>query len=736
MIPAPEIAVKPGSGADDLATTPPRRIDSQGMMNDALASVLTALLHPDRAPQPFRELQAVLAVEASNDGQEEILRSLNAAFLLSLCDDTHPHRQAARKHLEELRSDHRWEPTASFYLEAGEQMRTELTQAAGVAGQGPSPRGALEELARWVDQVTHVSQESRKAQKSSEASPADLAEKMWAAFCPEASGIRGQEAAQADSLRARRKVTIERAVPDPIQSPEREILFTSNVLLTVPFTGPSIDELPLPENPRKAVQAAAAEPQRFWYDHPIPIGVEPDKNEILYGLRGLDEAVADDKRRGALPGNAKLRVALSVSSTHAGLQAAALPYLRGEIERHGELAHLEIFAFTERATGRLVTEVLAPAAEHYLKEPEARALLSVLGVEGMYSRHYNFLKALSALWSVLIDPEVRATFKFDLDQVFPSDELLKETGRSAFDHLRTSLWGASGIDSRGDRVELGMIAGTLVNQRDISNSIFTPDARFPNRAPTPDEYFFLSALPQALSTEAEMTARYDTPELDGQRNCLQRVHVTGGTTGVRVDSLRRHRPFAPSFIGRAEDQAYLLAHFAGPEPRLAYLHLSGLVMRHDKESFAEEAMAAAQISKWVGDCERILCFSAYARLLEEGTARLKDRVDPFTGCFISRLPATVVCLRFAFRAAHLFATGASKNAAELISNGAERLRPALQLTARPDTTLASQLARERRGWALYYDTLEKLEDALRDGDPLATELREKAMQIVAECRIS
>ena len=696
-------------------------------MNDMLASVLTTLLHPERAPEPFRELQTILAVESSDDSEEEILRSLNAAFLLSLCDDTHPHRQAAQKHLEELRATHRWKSTASFYLEAGEQMRTELAE---VAERGSSLHSALEELARWIDQ------ESQESRASSEASPIALAEKMWAAFCPEAGRIRGLESARVESLRARRKVTIEAAASDPIRQPEQEILFTSNVLLTVPFGNASIDKLPLPDNLRKAIQAAAAEPQRFWYDHPIPVGVEPDKNEILYGLRGLDEAVAADIDRGTLPENARLCVVLSVSSTHAGLQRAALPYLRNEIERWGHFSHLEIFAFTEGDAERLVTEVLAPAAGHYLMEKDASAGLSVLGVEGPYSRHFNFLKAIAAFWSVMVDSGVRATFKFDLDQVFPSDELLKETGRSALDHLRTSLWGASGRDSDGEAVELGMIAGALVNQKDIPDSIFTPDIRFPDRAPAPDEYFFFSSLPQALSTEAEMMARYDPPELDGERTCLQRVHVTGGVTGIRVDSLRRHRPFVPSFIGRAEDQAYLLAQFAGSEPRLGYAHQSGLIMRHDKEAFAEEAMEAAKISKWVGDCERILYFSAYARLLDEDASRLKQRVDPFTGCFISRLPASVACLRFAFRAAHLFATGSRRDAAELIGNGAKRLRRALERTAQPDGPLAEQLAGERRGWALYYDTLDRLEQALREGDPVATELREKALRIVNECRLS
>ena len=61
----------------------------------------------------------------------------------------------------------------------------------------------------------------------------------------------------------------------------------------------------------------------------------------------------------------------------------------------------------------------------------------------------------------MIDDRIRATFKIDLDQVFPQDELVSETGKSAFEHFKTDLWGAWGVDSSGNHVELGMIAGSF-----------------------------------------------------------------------------------------------------------------------------------------------------------------------------------------------------------------------------------------------------------------------------------
>ncbi len=123
---------------------------------------------------------------------------------------------------------------------------------------------------------------------------------------------------------------------------------------------------------------------------------------------------------------------------------------------------------------------------------------------------------------------------------------------------------------------------------------------------------FFSALPQAISTRAEMMERYDGPAIDGVGRALERIHVTGGTNGIRVDALRRHRPFTPTFVGRAEDQAYILSTLGRPGPRLAYAHAAGLIMRHDKDAFAGEAIAAAHVGKLIGDDVRILVFSAYA----------------------------------------------------------------------------------------------------------------------------
>jgi hypothetical protein len=74
---------------------------------------------------------------------------------------------------------------------------------------------------------------------------------------------------------------------------------------------------------------------------------------------------------------------------------------------------------------------------------------------------------------VLVDPGIKATFKIDLDQVFPQAVLVAETGSSAFEHLGSPLWGARGRDAEGRPIELGLLAGALVNEADIGRGLFT-----------------------------------------------------------------------------------------------------------------------------------------------------------------------------------------------------------------------------------------------------------------------
>ena len=685
-----------------------------------LATVLYTLLQRSEETGGAFIFDPVPQLDETRTDEPGIVQSLNAAFLIALAGPDHPAAERANRLLDQMAASSKWATVAGFYQKGIELIRQELVT---VCEREPDFGDCLRGFAEWIATQDNLLETTATQ------------ERIWSVFFPEGTSIRHKEEQRVDALRQRRHVKITQLNTSPISHPTRQILFTSNVLLTLPAASTRPDQLGLSDHLTEQLRRACDEPQLFWYDHPIQIGVEPQANEVLYGLRGLQSALEFERDRGNVPCDARLTCILSVSVTHQGLQGLAKRYLVEEFARAGGFANLDVFVFTEEDTQRIVDEILVPAAEHYLKRTDVKDLLDVIGVDGHYGRHYSFLKAIAAFWSVFIDPETKATFKIDLDQVFPQRELVEQSGNSAFEHFTTPLWGARGLDADGRPLELGMIAGAVVNERDIATSLFTPDVRFPIHVPAMDECVFFSLLPQSLSTEAEMMTRYDTDALDGETGCIQRIHVTGGMNGILVDSLRRHRPFTPSFIGRAEDQAYLLSAIFASADRLAYVHKPGLVMRHDKEAFAQEAIAAAHVGRLIGDYERILYFSAYAGVLADNEKMVKDVVDPFTGCFVSMIPTTVTYLRFALKCASLFQDGNTDQALQFVTLGTRRVAEALSFVRGANSELMKRYERERRGWDIYYDTLSAIETALKDEDAFAATLRYRARETIAGCHI-
>jgi len=641
--------------------------------------------------------------------------NLNHTFLSKLSND----EQAIPIPSSKKRTDPDEASVAEFYRKALDQIRKEIERYSGTNIE-------------FNDQLKKTSQWLSDQEKPFDSD--DLAEEIWSIFFPEGVGLKKEVNGAAENLRTKRTVTSVTPNPNPIKSPAREVLFTSNILITIPSDKTDLRSLDYDDSLTKVVKMAVRDKQLYWYDHPIPIGIKSEKNEILYGLKGLDDAVAFEKKRENLNTDEKITCVFSASVTHDRLHKIAKSYIEEELHKSGRLENINLYVFTETETQRLINEVLVPAVGHLLQmsEEESSGLLQILGVDGMYGRHYSFLKAINAFWSIFIDPDKRATFKIDLDQVFPQEVLVEETGKSAFEHLRSPLWGADGKDHKGNPVHFGMIAGALVNEKDIAKGLFTPDVAIPTNQPNDDEYVFYSKLPQAVSTQSEMMTRYGDESLNGKEQCLERIHVTGGTNGIMVNSLFKYRPFTPSFFGRAEDQAYILSTYQGQETRLAYLHQSGLIMRHDKEAFAQEAMEAAAVGKLIGDYIRILLFSAYAGIISEKPGSVKELLDPFTGCFISNIPTTVVYLRFALKAAKLFSEGNLSEVEEFIRLGIRRIRETLHFV---ENDIEESAKREKAGWELYYTILEKSKTAIESNDPLVMQLKKQANNIIQDCHI-
>ncbi len=528
---------------------------------------------------------------------------------------------------------------------------------------------------------------------------------LWSIFCPEAAELeevadnrRGRE----EAVRAKRIIRDIVPNPEPIQDPCAEILFTSNVLLTIPDIS-TIAELKLPTHLRKKLAKIAEEEQIYWYDHPMPVGIAAENSELFYGLRGLSEMLAWEKQHNKLDPDAQLRVLLSVSVTHRGLADIAKEYIHHEVQSIGSFPGLEIYIVTEEDTKR-IAEFLARTSN--LGEDAAKQIAAVFGVDGMYGRHYSFLKAAPPLWSCL-DSKLKATFKIDLDQVFPQEELKAETGKSALEHFCTALWGARGTDADGKPVELGMIAGALVNQKDITQGLFTPDVNYPEEPLSAIDLLFPRSQMMASSTRAEMMTRYTEAPLDGLSSCLQRLHVTGGTNGILFESLRKHRPFTPSFIGRAEDQAYLMSAHEPKDaelPLLRYVHASGLIMRHDKSGFAGGAIQAAKLGTYAGDLLRSMVFSRYAECLPGGLAWFKREFAPFTSCFTSAYPLAASMARLML---HCRSMADEKKGLEQLYLASLALADAAQIDEHR-RKISETYQQERKAWDMYYAALEQI----------------------------
>ncbi len=497
----------------------------------------------------------------------------------------------------------------------------------------------------------------------------------WDIFCPPAAAASAAPDDMAETIHARRRLHDLKPPSAPLRAPAAELLFTANALISPPLDPDSPD---VPADHRAAGHHFAESRQTFWYDHPIPLDARPEENEILYGLASLDRALAAECEAGTLPPAARMDLVMSVSVTHPGMEETGFAYVRDIITRHLDLRHLRVFVFDEdrcRAMARCLCPGDAAAAD-------------IFGVNGAYGRHYSFLKVIRLVWLMVVNPRVRFAFKIDLDQIFDQTALKSHTGRTALQTIANPLWGGTARDHEGRLVDLGMLAGGLVNEADAATGLFIPDVRRPDTealtAPLTSRRLFCPQWPQAISTEAEILQRAPG---------FQRVHVTGGTTGITADALRRWRPFTPTFINRAEDQAYAISAF-GEAEYLGHLHAEGLIMRHDKQAFAARAIAHASDGKAIGDIERLLLFSRYAQLHPQGFETLRDHLWPFTACFVSPDPAALAGLIFAI-------DGAAKGGS-YVRDGAARLAACLSFC---ETDMAARLAHERAGWEAIHGAL-------------------------------
>ncbi len=509
-----------------------------------------------------------------------------------------------------------------------------------------------------------------------------LSEKnLWNLFCPEASEASEDPNALKERLLKKRKLSNLYQSKKTLSNPSKEILFSSNVLITTPsdFSSPNI-----PEEIKYEVLEFKNINQSFWYDHPIPLDASKDENEIIYGLENLDNALAFEVQRNNIDKLDKITLVLSVSVTHQGLEKIALKYLKSIIKTNLKLKHIDVFLFDEDICNKITSIVF----------PDKDQTNNIMGVNGNYGRHFTFLKYILLLWNKFVDSNISYSFKIDLDQIFDQEVLLKTTGFSIFEIFKNQkYWGGMATDQNGKKVDLGLLAGALVNKKDISKSLFTPDVKRPDNndlfSKLTSKNIFCPEWPQSVSTETELMYRSDD---------IQRIHVTGGTTGITLDSLKKWVPFTPSFINRAEDQAFGISTIQEGK-YLSHIHGKDLIMRHDKHAFAMKSIEISKFGKEIGNLERILLFSQYADEHELGYEKLKHWLWPFTSSFLSKYPDLLTGL--------IFLIDGCFNGGDYVRSGSKRL---METHIFCKTKLNTQLKNEKIFWKELVERLENFKD--------------------------
>ncbi|UCF82450.1 MAG: hypothetical protein JSV50_14800, partial [Desulfobacteraceae bacterium] len=219
--------------------------------------------------EPLTGIEIAEQFRPNETTPEATFRNLNAAFLISLCGRSHPLHLKAKRFIEDLKKKPEWKDAIDFYCRCMSLIIEEIGERC--AGD-KNFRENLDRLYLWVKDPQNLNNR------------VETITKIWRVFFPEGILPFEQRKDNIDALRKKRTIRITRLNPDPIKEPASEILFTSNVLLTVPSPTTRIEELALPENMKLRLHEIMRDPQIYWYDHPIQIGVETEKNEMIYGL--------------------------------------------------------------------------------------------------------------------------------------------------------------------------------------------------------------------------------------------------------------------------------------------------------------------------------------------------------------------------------------------------------------------------------------------------------------------
>jgi len=414
------------------------------------------------------------------------------------------------------------------------------------------------------------------------------------------------------------------------------------------------------------------------YDHPVTIFEDDKHHELATCLDELDRDIGFEKKRGVFPEDHQVIITLSVSVTHENLDRLCSLWIEDMLKRN-QYRNLTVLILTESAV-RVIRDELFHGE------------IPVYSVFGKYGRHFNALKYTQLLLETGFG--IRAGFKLDTDEGIHSEDLFRATGKTWFETLCHPYWGGTGVNWKGEPVELAVNEGEYVNSTDVdalgyADSLRTPDVKPPDTCGGSNIFFHKGFA------HAGATALYNT--FHHLEDFISHPVVKGGGYGIMNGGLRKARPFTFSEVGRAEDQQF---YFCGLAHGIAGIFHPDLRIVHYKSSVAK-AEDKTQATRFIGDMYRLIIFQALVEMLG-----VKESIDPMPGVFAGPLARSQAFFHTLYNAFIFSRQGKAETAAYLCGKGLEELR---ELKRQIDSgEIETRIAEEQRQWSRFVELTDSL----------------------------
>lgn len=423
------------------------------------------------------------------------------------------------------------------------------------------------------------------------------------------------------------------------------------------------------ENPKKIAD----------YDHPVPIFTRGAEHELEKCLIEMDADIAYEKDCGVIEADSRLKVLISISTTHENLDSICEMWLQDVLSEF-ELSNLECYLLSENKA-RELDKLLDSRAE-------------IFTVQGKYACHFGALKYAQLVFEKAYG--IRAGFKLDTDEGIHSRDMKEATGKTWFEQLCHPYWGGTAVNSDGDKITLGFNIGEYVDSRDLDNlgyaeAIGTPEVKVNNDIRGP-YLLFNKGVCQAKGTK--LLNRGEKLE-----DFISHPLVKGGGYGVDNKTLRNAFPVGFSMVGRAEDQQfYYSAVNSGAQgifnPKLRIIHYKASVVKSEHKHEA---------GRNVADIYRMLLFRELMNYLE-----VIKKTRPFPANYASGLSAAQVILLWMYLIFKASAEGNESTAEEYLSEGIKQLVPLIDNIKNGRVTALFEM--ERTAWKDFTSAVDALDE--------------------------